>query len=69
MKTYLTEVGEEWLYFYEWLIDNCYYKWEKQYDILASTGTDEEEIDAIKEDLLNQFYALCDENGYVGQEV
>jgi hypothetical protein len=69
MKTYKTESNEEWLYFDEWLIDNCYYKWEKQYDILASTGTDEEEIDTIKEDLLNQFYAFCDENGYVGQEV
>ena len=69
MKTYLTEAGEEWLYFDEWLIDNCYYKWEKQYDILASTGTDEEEIDRIKDDLLKQFYDFCEEYGYVGQEV
>jgi len=26
MKTYKTESNEEWLYFDEWLIDNCYYK-------------------------------------------
>ena len=42
---------------------------EKQYDILASTGTDEEEIDRIKDDLLKQFYDFCEEYGYVGQEV
>lgn len=69
MKTYKINSGEEWLYFDEWLVENSYYKWEKQYDILASTGTDEEEIDRIKDDLLKQFYDFCEEYGYVGQEV
>lgn len=69
MKTYKIDSGEEWLYFDEWLVENSYYKWEKQYDILASTGTDEEEIDRIKDDLLKQFYDFCEEYGYVGQEV
>jgi len=69
MKTYKIDSEEEWLYFDEWLVENSYYKWEKQYDILASTGTDEEEIDRIKDDLLKQFYDFCEEYGYVGQEV